>query len=399
MSDVLESLKRWWPLVAILALAFNLRPVAVAIGPVLAEISADIGLDGVTAGLLTSLPTLCFAAFGAVAPWVSQRIGVVPTVGLALAALLAGQVGRLLMHSPGPFLALSALALAGMALANVLMPTLVRLHYPHRVGTATALYSLTLTLGVTMASAATVPIAQELGGWRDALGVWIASGLAALVVWTPLLLGSVRGATAKGSRVSLGRVARTPLGWALAVFFGIQSAQAYSIFGWLPSVFRSAGLSDIEAGYMLGIATGVGILPAFVVPVLAARLRHPSRLFLTIMAFLVAGYVGLMLAPSSTPWLWAALLALGQASFPLILALFGIRARTPGATAALSGFAQSVGYALATLGPMSFGVLHGATGSWTASISLQLALCVPMVVAGLYACRPLLIEDQLARVG
>ena len=76
---------------------------------------------------------------------------------------------------------------------------------------------------------------------------------------------------------------RTPLGWALAVFFGIQSAQAYSIFGWLPSVFRSAGLSDIEAGYMLGIATGVGILPAFVVPVLAARLRHPSRLFLTIM--------------------------------------------------------------------------------------------------------------------
>ena len=398
MSDVLESLKRWWPLVAILALAFNLRPVAVSIGPVLAEISADIGLDGVTAGLLTSLPTLCFAAFGALAPWVSQRIGVVPTVGLALFALLAGQIGRLLMHSPAPFLAFSALALAGMALANVLMPTLVRLHYPHRVGTATALYSLTLTLGVTMASAATVPIAQQLGGWRTALGVWIAGGLAALVVWIPLLLKATRGTTTAGARVTLGRIARTPLGWALAVFFGIQSAQAYSIFGWLPSVYRSAGLSEIEAGYMLGIATGVGILPAFVVPVLAARLRHPSRLFLTIMAFLVAGYVGLMLAPSSAPWLWAAFLALGQASFPLILALFGIRARTPGATAALSGFAQSVGYTLATLGPMSFGVLHGVTGAWTASISLQLALCVPMIVAGLYACRPLLIEDQLERV-
>jgi CP family cyanate transporter-like MFS transporter len=395
---VLESVKRWWPLVAILALAFNLRPVAVSIGPVLAEISADIGLDGVTAGLLTSLPTLCFAAFGALAPWVSQRIGVVPTVGVALFALLAGQIGRLLMHSPAPFLAFSALALAGMALANVLMPTLVRLHYPHRVGTATALYSLTLTLGVTMASAATVPIAQQLGGWRTALGVWIAGGLAALVVWIPLLLKATRGTTTAGARVTLGRIARTPLGWALAVFFGIQSAQAYSIFGWLPSVYRSAGLSEIEAGYMLGIATGVGILPAFVVPVLAARLRHPSRLFLTIMAFLVAGYVGLMLAPSSAPWLWAAFLALGQASFPLILALFGIRARTPGATAALSGFAQSVGYTLATLGPMSFGVLHGATGAWTASISLQLALCVPMIVAGLYACRPLLIEDQLERV-
>ncbi|MFT3889495.1 MAG: MFS transporter [Arachnia sp.] len=393
---MLEYLKRWWPLVAILALAFNLRPVAVSVGPVLADISADIGLDGVTAGLLTALPTVCFAAFGALAPWVSQRLGVVPTVGLALGALVVGQVGRLTTHSPIGFLALSAFALAGMALANVLMPTLVRMHYPGRVGLATALYSLTLTLGVTTASVATVPLAHALGGWRSALGVLLVGGVAAFAVWAPLLVRARRAGSATGPRVSLSRVARTPLGWALAVLFGIQSAQAYSIFGWLPSVYRSAGLSEVDAGFMLGIATGVGIVPAFAVPAFVSRMAHPNRLFLGIMAFLVAGYAGLLSAPSTLPWLWATFLALGTASFPLVLALFGIRARTPAATAALSGFAQSVGYGFATLGPLSFGVLHGATGSWTAPIWFQLALCVPMTVAGLYSCRPLTIEDQLA---
>ena len=229
--------------------------------------------------------------------------------------------------------------------------------------------------------------------------MWIATGAIALAIWAPFLLRARGGARGSGQRVSLGLIARTRLGWALAVLFGIQSAQAYSIFGWLPSVFQSAGLSEVDAGYMLGIATGVGIVPAFAVPVLVARMTRPSRLFLGIMAFLIAGYIGLVIAPSTVPWLWAAFLALGQASFPLVLALFGLRARTPGATAALSGFAQSVGYGIAMLGPLSFGVLHEVTGTWAAPIAVQLAACIPMIVAGLYACRPAMIEDELARLG
>lgn len=388
-------LLRWWPLVALLALALNLRPVAVSVGPVLTEISADIGLDGFTAGVLTSLPTICFAAFGALAPSLARRYGDHMAIGIALVLLIIGQVGRLLVGGPAAFLVLSTLALAGMAQANVLMPSLVRRHYPTRIGMATALYSLTLTIGVTLAGAATVPLAGEFGGWRAGLGAWVVTAVAALLCWLPML--GAQGGTRAGEapRTTLGQVARTRLGWALAVFFGIQSAQAYSIFGWLPSVYRSAGLDEVQAGLMLGIATGVGIVPAFIIPAYVARTRNPGVLFLVIMACLVVGYLGLLAAPSTTPWLWAVFLALGTASFPLLLALFGTRAHSPSATAALSGFAQSVGYALATLGPLSFGVLQAQTGTWTASILLQLALVAPMLVAGLYACRPLLIEDQL----
>lgn len=390
-----DALRRWWPLVALLALAFNLRPVAVSVGPVLAEISGDIGLSGSLAGLLTSLPTICFAVFGALAPAVARRFGDHMAIGIALVLLIVGQLGRLMVDGSASFLLLSMVALSGMALANVLMPSLVRRHYPGRIGMATALYSLTMTIGVTLASATTVPLANALGGWRAAFVAWVIAATAALLCWLPLLGQREPVRSHELARVTLGQIARTRLGWALAVFFGIQSSQAYSIFGWLPSVYRSAGLDEVQAGLMLGIATGVGILPAFLIPAYVARTKNPSVLFVSLMVFLVAGYLGLLLAPTSAPWLWAVFLALGTASFPLLLALFGTRARTPVATAALSGFAQSVGYVIATLGPLSFGILHARTDSWTPSIVLQLVLVVPMLIAGLYACRPLLVEDQL----
>ena len=392
----MDRLRRWWPLIAILALAFNLRPVAVSIGPVLTEISRDLGLTGATAGVLTSLPTLCFAVFGALAPTVARRLGTHVAILAALVLLILGQGARLLVHDRVAFLVLSMVALAGMAVGNVLLPTLVRQHYPHRVGLATALYSLMLTVGVTLASTATVPLATALGGWRGGLSAGVLVGVAALLCWLPLLHGAAAHRSATVTRVTLGQISRTKLGWALAILFGCQSGHAYTIFGWLPSVYRSAGLNQVDAGLMLGIATGAQIVPAFLIPAYVARTRNPSGMFLAIISLLIAGYVGLMLSPTSTPWLWALLLALGTSSFPLILALFGTRARTPAATAAMSGFAQSIGYSFATIGPLSFGILHTLFDSWVPSISLQLALIAPMVVAGLYACRPQEIEDELA---
>lgn len=392
----MQTLRRWWPLLALLALAFNLRPVAVAVGPVLAEITADIGLGPVTAGLLTSLPTMCFAIFGAVAPWVGRRLGTHRAILLAICVLILGQVGRVVVDSPAAFLTLSAIALGGMALANVLIPSLVREHFPNRVGMATALYSLTMTIGVTLASSATVPLAHALGGWRASLGTGVLTASIALLFWLPMLKGRSRRTGPAERAITFRMLARTRLAWAMAVLFGCQSAHAYTIFGWLPSVYRSAGMDEVGAGLMLGINAAVGIAPAFLIPAFIERLRSPTPLFIGIMGFLVAGYLGLMTAPMTLPWLWPALLALGTSSFPLLLALFGLRARTASSTASLSGFSQSVGYLIAMAGPMSFGMLGNATRSWDAAIAFQLALVVPMTVAGLYVCRPQMIEDHLA---
>lgn len=395
----MERIKRWMPLAAILMLAFNLRPVAVSVGPVLGDIAADLGMSGATAGFLTSLPALCFAVFGAVAPALSARVGQHRTVGLALLALVAGQVGRVFTDRPWVFLALSMLALAGMAMGNVLLPSLVRRHFPNRVGLATSLYSVFLAIGVTSASIATVPLAVALGGWRAAFTAGATIALAALLCWLPMLRHNqpVRRGDAGQAHVGLAAVARTPIGWALAVYFGMQSAHAYSLFGWLPTVFIDAGMTQVRAGLMLGVVTGLGILTAFVVPVWVGRVREPIGLILGINAMLSAAFLGLILAPMAAPLLWAVLFALGLSGFPFFLALVATRARTPSGTAALSGFAQSVGYLISAAGPLAMGILRDVFTSWTIPLLLQLSLVVPMTILGVHLSRSWFVEDRIAR--
>ncbi|WP_157438976.1 MFS transporter [Aestuariimicrobium kwangyangense] len=384
--------------VAIAVLAFNLRPLASAVGPVLPQLQADVHLTGATAGILTSLPTACFAVIGAVAPALARRFGVHRIIGVGLVAILVGSLARTRVSDPVSFLALSAVGLAGMALANVLAPSVVRRHFSRHVGLMTAVYSLTLSIGVAVSSAFTVPLSEALGGWRPAFLVWCVPVVVALVAWLPALPHDRDHAEQRanaGRGISLAAVARTRLGWLLGIFFGFQSAQAYSIFGWLPSIYIAAGLSQAGAGAMLGIATGLGIPLAFLWPAYMGRNPRPKGLLVLVVCSGAIGYLGLLFAPATLPWLWAALIALGTSSFPMILALFGMRARTAEGTAALSGFAQAVGYCIAILGPLSLGIVHDLTHGWFWPVALLGTLLLPMSVAGFLVVGSGDIEDEL----
>ena len=385
-------------LVALLLLAFNLRPAAVSIGPVLGQLQHDLGMNDTVAGVLTALPSLCFAGFGALAPLVARRIGLTAAVLVASVLIVVGQATRALVGSPGLFLALSTVALAGMATANVLLPSLVKTHFPERIGLVTALYSTSMTVGVTLAGMLVVPMDHAFGGWRQAF--LVGSGVAAIAIVPWAILAAARtpsAATDSSAHISLARVARTKLGWVMAVFFGIQSGMAYSVFGWLATIYVDAGYSQAEGGVMLGVATGVGIPLAFLWPAYMIRNPRPYRVLAFVMISGAVAALGLLFAPHPTVLglLWAALLAVGTSSFPMILAMFGLRARTSAGTSALSGFTQSVGYLLAALGPFGMGVLHELTHSWTVPLVALLVMFAPMAWVGVQSMRAETIEDEL----
>ena len=76
--------------VGIVVLAFNLRPAAVSVGPVLDEITTGLGMSGTTAGVLTTLPVLSFAGFGALAPWLARVLGLHRITLVALVSVVVG---------------------------------------------------------------------------------------------------------------------------------------------------------------------------------------------------------------------------------------------------------------------------------------------------------------------
>ncbi|GAA3549323.1 CynX/NimT family MFS transporter [Nocardioides daeguensis] len=395
------SLQRLLVVLGIVVLAFNLRPAASSVGPLLEEIRGGVPLGDTEAGLLTTLPVICFALVGGLAPRLASWLGLHRVTLLGLLLLAGCLWGRGQVHQGWLFLVLSFAALAGAASANVLMPSLVKLHFPQRVGQLTAVYTTSMAVGLTASSALSVPIATAGGGEVDyarGLGAWAVTAAIAVLPWIGLLGHDLHEGRRPHS-LGVSAIARTRLGWAMAGAFGLQSLQAYAVFGWFAQMCRDAGYSAEAAGVLLGVVTGASIPLSLLIPVLAGRLRDQRWLLTALMACYPVGYLGFLADPRPLGWLWALAIGCGASTFPLILTLIGLRSRTPEGTAALSGFTQSAGYLIAAAGPFGVGLLHAATGGWTVPVLVLLALCVPLYLCGLYATRDRYVEDELGPRG
>ncbi|PBC77168.1 CP family cyanate transporter-like MFS transporter [Streptomyces sp. TLI_235] len=389
--------------VGIALAAVNLRPVVTSLGPLLDDVRAGLGMSAGVAGLLTAVPSLCFAVFGLAAPALARRLGPITVVAAGMGAITLGVLARSFAGGTAVFLLLTAVALAGVAVSNVLLPVVVKRYFPERVGPMIGLYSMALSVGTSLAAAATVPLTTAMGGsWRAGLGVWAALGAVALVLWLVVALLRRERSSAAGEEPAAAErtvpIVRSRTAWALAVFLGLQATSAYATMGWLPKIYQDAGVSDGASGVLLALVMAVSVPASFVLPNLAAR-RGDQRLFVVVLGVCgIAGYTGLAFAAGTASWLWACLVGLSMCAFPLALTMIGLRARTPGGVARLSAFSQCVGYLISIPGPIAVGAVYQASGSWYLPLGLLAVLLVPQMAFGALAGRPRHIEDELPRV-
>jgi CP family cyanate transporter-like MFS transporter len=375
-------------LVALLLAAVNLRLAVTSVGPVLAEIRAGLGMSATAAGLLASVPVVCFASVGFAAPRLARRFGAAAVVAAGLVALTAGVAVRPLAAGTAVFVLLSGVALAGVALVNVLLPVIVKDYFPDRIGTMTGLYSVALNVGATVAAAATVPLTHALGDdWRRGLASWAVVAALAVPSWLVLARDRVPAAVPAGPATADPGVLRSPVAWALACYFGMQSTSAYVLIGWLPQIYRDAGLSAQMAGLLFAVTSLLGVPLGFAITAIAGRVRGQSLIAAGLAVFGIAGYALLWASPAAAPWLSAVLLGVANCAFPLVLTMIALRGRTPETVVRLSAFAQGVGYLLAIPGPILIGVLHDVSGGWRLPLALMVALMLPQLVAGLVAGR------------
>ncbi|MDA5283787.1 CynX/NimT family MFS transporter [Streptomyces sp. NPDC054904] len=385
-------------IVAIVLAALNLRPAITSLGALFEETRTGLHMSGAVAGLITSVPALCFAVFGVTAPRLSRRFGPAAVVCAGMAAVAAGLLIRPFATNAAGFLAASALSLAGIALTNVLLPVIVKRWFPDRVGTMTGLYSMALAAGTSLAAAATVPLTSALGGsWRTGLLIWAVLAAAAVLPWLPIAAASRRekaAAPAAPREDSGPSIIRSRTAWALACYFGLQATGAYVTMGWLPQIFRDAGVSASTAGVLLAVTMVMGVPLAFVIPGLAGRMRHQGPIAVALGLFGLAGYLGLYLAPAAGAWAWALLLGISNCAFPLVITMIGLRAKSPAGVVKLSAFAQSTGYLISIPGPLVIGTLYQHSGGWDLPLALMAGLLVPQIALGVLAGRDRTIEDE-----
>lgn len=370
----------------------NLRPAVTSVGSVLDELRESLGASSIWAGVLTTVPGLCFAVCGSAAPWVSRRIGLRTAVTLSLVLLTAGLLSRVL---DGQLVLLggTVVATGGIALANVLLPVVLKDGFAGRIGLLSGLYSAALQTGGAVGSAVTPPVAVALGGWRQGLASWSLLAVISLVLW----LVSAR--TKPSSVSDAPEVPAAPpgrerslfgnrLAWMVTLFFGLQACGAYIMTAWLPQMLMSAGSSREDAGLLLGLASILGLpVSLFLVPV-AVRSRSQSWWIIGLSLFGIVGTVGIMVAPAAMPLVWSLCLGMGMSVFSLGITLVTLRARTAADTTRLSAMTQGVGYLFAGIGPFLFGLLYDLTGGWAVPCVLLLATIGTQIVFGWFAGRP-----------
>lgn len=416
-------------LIGIVLVAFSLRSAVASLSPVLDHVARDFPVAPVIVGLIGAAPPVCFALFGLLTPLFERRFGLERMAVAAIVLMAAGMLLRGLAPDSWSLLAATAVVFAGVGSGNVLLPPLVKKYFADRLGVMMTAYSTTLAVSTFLPPLVAVPVADSLG-WRISLGMWGVVAALALVPWLTLLVRSrgdddrrvptellvpdptdgvddVRDAVAastgpittqSASPRVFGRLWRLPLAWALALVFGTSSTMAYVAFAWLPTILVDlGGASPATAGFLLSLFALVGLPCSMLVPVLVVRFQATRPLFFVAVTAGLLGLGGLLLFPAVALPLWVAIFGLTAIMFPLSLVLLSIRARTPESAVALSGFVQSIGYAIAAVFPLLVGLLHDTSGGWTLPLLVVAGVLVVSVPAGIIAGRRRTIEDEWER--
>ncbi len=372
----------------ILLIATNLRAPFTGLPPLLGPIQQDLGLSTTAVGAVTTLPLLAFALLSPFSARLARRHGLERTLFAALAAIAAGIVLR---SAGGPTCLYGGIWLIGMGIAvgNVLLPSLVKRDFAHKVPTMTGAYAVTMGMAAALGSAAVFPLAQAWG-WRIALLAFLVLPVSALAVWVVQLRAAApaRPASANAGAVSPdARIWRSTLAWQVTLFLGLNSTIYYVVIGWLPAILIDAGVPPAEAGSLHGVMQLATALPGLVLGSVLRRMRDQRLPAAIVTGAAAIALLGLLLAPQFA-WGWAVLFGLGSGAwFMLAIAFMGLRTHNADQAATLSGMAQCVGYLLAAAGPIAMGLLRDALGGWSGPLGLCAALALLAAVFGMLAGR------------
>lgn len=380
------SYEQWLLMIGVLLVGTTLRVPLTSVGPLIPFIREDLLINNMVAGFITTLPLLAFAFFSPFAPKIANKIGMERTLGISVIVLL---VGMSLRSVTGIYYLLGGTLLIGLAIAvgNVLIPALIKINFPLKVGLMTGLYAVFMNVFGALGSGLSVPI-SSIGSlsWQGALFIWAILVLIALLIWLPQFKKEDAPLEVNGQDQTSGRLWKSPIAWGVTIFMGGQSLGFYTAITWLPELLSSLGYGPSAAGWLVFLMQFSLIPTTFIVPMFAERRNSQVGMavgtaIIFIISFILLFFPIKILAPFTV-------LLLGIASgsgFSLSMMFFSLRTNDGIEAAELSGMAQSFGYLLAAVGPVLVGFLYDIGNSWTLPLLFLIFISVIILIAGMVA--------------
>lgn len=372
-------------LLGIIMIATNLRAPITSVGPLVGTITNSLNLTGAQAGLITTLPLIAFAIISPIAPKLARKFGTETTILSALILIILGLSIRYLPSISTLFLGTAILG-CGIAIGNVLIPSIVKQEFQNQSGLVTSIYSVSMNLTGAIASGVSIPLIEKLGWtWNQAFSLWIILAALALLAWLPQLKN--KKATPEVNVVDTNNsIWHSSLAWSVSLFMGIQSFIFYVLVAWLPEMLINQGIPSSKSGGMLSLLQLTLLPTTFIIPIIAEKRPNQKSLVVISFTLFTLGISGLMF--SSLAVISLSIIAIGIAggiAFSLSMMFFNLRTSTPKEAADLSGMAQSIGYILAAVGPFLFGLLHDLTNNWQSSLFLLIGMTIILLFVGLNA--------------
>ncbi|MFC8037965.1 CynX/NimT family MFS transporter [Paenarthrobacter sp. NPDC057355] len=381
--------------------AFSAREAVSAASPLLGQIGGDLPFDALTTGMLGMLPTASFAVMGFLALPLLRRFELEQLLLLALLLTTLGQLGRALGLDVLAFLAFTCVAMLGIGLVNVVAPPLLMKYFPDRIGMVGAIYVTLLGVSTAVAAQLAVPLGIHYG-WRFSIGIWAALCGIAAIPWLTLLAtkrafarsGTPPAKEGLASRAHAIKPWKTSIGWGMAFIFAGFSSNTFAALTWLPAVLIDRGMMPETAGSMLAVYSILALPFALIVPVVVQRMSRPLPVAILFVAAFAIGYGGILFAPPATAGIWVVIAGLGQGAYSLAFAMINKRTRTQSGSGSLSAFSQGTGYALASVGPFLFALLHSPGDGWLPSFAMLGAWLLVLVTGVIMINKPRMLEDH-----
>lgn len=362
-------------LIAIVAVALNLRPALAAIGPLLDMIQSATGGTNTQASLLTTLPVfvmgICALAGGRLTRYLNERGG----IGLGIALVALACLSRYAAVNTYGLLLTAALAGVGIALVQTLLPAFIKRNFAHDMGRVFGLYTTGIMAGAAVAAASAAGLAGSFG-WPAALAFWSVPAVLALPLW---FKATGDRADAPSPRHRTTRTAprafwRNLRAWELMLFFGIGTGAYTLVLAWLPPFYTGLGWEPSAAGLLLGGLTLAEVMAGLAVSAWIGKFPDRRKPLAVVLTILICGLACLILAPLKLALLACLLLGIGiGALFPLSLIVAMDHLDDPAQAGMLAAFVQGGGYVLASFMPLLAGVLRDRFSSLTEAWIVMLA--------------------------